>query len=192
MPYNRRKGLLLLMLLIGLWFVPAVAAFSDIGATNPRSIGEMATTPTPTVTPTVTTTATPTSFPIEPALITITVKPSSTSIVAGELLTVSVHIAYQPRACSFAMYDLTLRQPISDTEWFRFLSPERLGPPAPTNAEFTLQALNAGVVHLTADLYGEEYCGFWQWSHRYGYSPPIVISPPITPTTIGYLPWISR
>lgn len=188
MPYKIRKGLLQLILFVGLWLVLAAVAFADSRLAAHRGAIELTLTPTRTATPTLT----PTVFPIEPALITITVRPSSTSIVAGELLTVSIHTDYQPRACTFAMYDLTLRQPISDTVWFKFLSPERLGPPAPTDAEFTLQALNAGAVRLTAELYGEEYCGFWQWSYRYGYSPSIVISPSLTPLTFYYIPWSSR
>jgi len=192
MARKTRKGPLFLVLLVGLWLVLAAAVFADIGAANHRRASESTPTDTPAPTSTVTPTATPTSFPTELALITITVRPSSTAIVAGELLTVSVHIDNQPRACSFAMYDLTLRQPFSATQWFSFLSPERLGPPAPTDAEFTLQALNPGTVRLTAELYGEEYCGFWRWSYRYGYSPEIVISPSLTPLTFYYLPWISR
>lgn len=186
MSHKMRKGLFQLMLFGGLWLVLAAVAFADGGAADHS--GAIALTPTLTVTPTVT----PTTFPIEPALITITVRPSSTGLVVGDRLTVSVHIDYLPRACSFAMYDLTLRQPSSDTTWFQFLSPARLGPPAPRDAEFTLQALNAGVVSLTAELYGEEYCGFWQWSYRYGYSPLIIISPTLTPLTFYYIPWSSR
>lgn len=192
MARKTRKGPLLLVLLVGFWLVLAAAVFADVGAAKHSRAIELTPTSTPSPISTVTPTATPTSFPTELALITITVRPSSTSIVAGERLTVSVHIAYQPRDCSFAMYDLTLRQPFSDTQWFRFLSPERLGPPAPRDAEFTLQALTAGAVRLTAELYGEEYCGFWQWSYRYGYSPAIVISPSLTPIRFYYLPWISR
>lgn len=188
MAHKIRKGLLQLMLFVGLWLVLAAVAFADGGAVPPSGAIELTLTPTLTVTPTLT----PTLFPIEPALITITVKPSSTGIVVGDLLTISVHIDYLPRACTYAMYDLTLSQPISDTLWFQFLSPARLGPPAPMDAEFTLQALNAGAVSLTAALYGEEYCGFWQWSYRYGHSPTITISPTLTPLTFYYLPWSSR
>jgi len=188
MTRKLRKGLLLFVFPAGLWLLLAAATFSDGGSANHRSALELTLTPTPTVTPTVTRT----SFPSELALITITVRSSSTNIVAGDLLTVSVHIVNQPRACSFAMYDLTLRQPISDTQWFKFLSPARLGPPAPTDAKFTLQALNAGTVHLTAELYGEEYCGFWQWSYRYGYSPDIIIAPSSIRDKFYYMPWITR
>ena len=144
MTHKMRKGLLILMLLVGLWLMLAAVAFADVVPANHRGAVEL----TPIVTPT----ATPTSFPTELALITITVIPSSTGIVVGDRLTVSVHIDNQPRACSFAMYDLTLRQPFSDTQWFKFLSPERLGPPAPTDAEFTLQAINSGAIRLTASL----------------------------------------
>ena len=188
MSHKIRKGLFLLLLSIGLWLVLAAAAFANVGLVHHPDARDVTMTPTATVTPT----ATPTEFPNEPALITITVNPSATGIRVGDQLTVTVHIAYQPRACTFAMYDLTLRQPMSDTVWFKFLSPERLGPPAPTDAAFALQALKPGTVSLTAELYGEEYCGFWRWSYRYGYSPVIRISPPTPPTTVGYLPWISR
>ena len=98
MARKMRKGLLLFVLPVGFWLVLAAATFSDVGATNRRGAPELTLTPTAPVTATVT----PTSFPTELALITITVRPSSTSIVAGDLLTVSVHIANQPRACSFS------------------------------------------------------------------------------------------
>lgn len=184
---SRIRKRLLLLLFVGVWFVLAIIAFSTSGLVPSRGLA-VDMTPTATVTLTVT----PTAMPTELALITITVRPSSTGILVGERLIVAVHIDYEPRECSFAMYDLTLRQPFSDSAWFRFLSPERLGPPAPMDAAFALQALNPGNVRLTAELYGEEYCGFWQWSYRYGHSPTILIAPTITPTTLYYLPWVNR
>lgn len=184
---SRIRKKLLLLLFVGLWLALAVVAFSTIGWAHSRS---RAVDMTPTAT--VTLTVTPTSLPTALALITITVRPSATGVLVGELLTVSVHIDYAPRECTFAMYDLTLRQPFSDTAWFRFLSPARLGPPAPMDAAFALQALNPGRVSLTAELYGEEYCGFWQWSYRYGHSPTILITPSMTSTMIYYVPWINR
>ncbi|MFN8444981.1 MAG: hypothetical protein U0175_29615 [Caldilineaceae bacterium] len=182
------KALVILILSIGLWLLLATATFADSGFVYDSDTLEQTTTPTPTVTPT----AIPTEIPNQQALITITVQPSATNIHVGEQLTVSVHIENRPRTCSFSMYDLTLRQPFSDTQWFHFLSPERLGPPAPTDAEFLLQATNPGTVQLTAELYGEEYCGFWSWAYRYGYSPEIQISPSVTPTLFYYLPVLSR
>lgn len=184
---SRIRKRLLLLLFVGLWLALAVVAFSTIGWVQHSHRRAVDMTPTATVTLTVT----PTSPPTALALITITVRPSTTGMLVGELLTVSVHIDYAPRECTFAMYDLTLRQPISDV-WFTFLSPERLGPPAPTDATFALQAVKPGAVSLTAELYGEEYCGFWQWSYRYGHSPTILITPIMTSTMIYYVPWINR
>lgn len=182
------KTLVILILSVGFWLLLATTTFADREFVYDRNTIELTTTPTVTVTPT----TIPTEIPNQQALITITVHPSATDIHVGDQLTVSVHIDNQPRTCSFSMYDLTLRQPFSDTQWFQFLSPERLGPPAPTDAEFILQAINSGTVQLTAQLYGEEYCGFWQWAYRYGDSPEIQISPSVTPTNVYYLPSISR
>ncbi len=111
----------------------------------------------------------------ETALVTITVFTPVTTVQTGEQITVTVEIENQPRDCSFLMYDLTLEEAGGSSALFAFVSPQRLGPPAPSTAEFVLRAVYAGSTAFSATLYGEEFCGFYAWSYRFGYSSGLTV-----------------
>lgn len=126
------------------------------------------------------------------ALVTVTVAISPSQLFVGDVVTATVHIQNQARDCSYSMYDLTLLQTPSEPPLLEYLSPQRLGPPAPTNAAFRLRALRAGEVSLTGSLYGEDFCnGAFTWAYRTGSSGVVTIKPSAIQPAL-FLPLVYR
>jgi len=110
------------------------------------------------------------------ALVTVTVSISPSQLLVGAVVTATVHLANQARDCSYSMFDLTLLQSPSEPPLFEYLSPQRLGPPAPRDAAFRLRALRAGEVVLIGSVYGEDFCnGAFTWAYRTGSSGVVTI-----------------
>lgn len=129
-------------------------------------------TETPTTTPTATATATPTSEPTDWIDTTVYVTASTTSVVAGQSITVTPELVTRG-TCGFPIYDITLNQ---DPLLFAYSDPMdkvvRGG-----SASWRLTAFAAGTTTFTAVYYGETYCnGVWQWNYATGQSGPVTVN----------------
>jgi hypothetical protein len=112
----------------------------------------------------------------ENVIMNVTVWPSTRSIAIGEILTATVTFTYTASVdCSFSGYSVRLIHTGTPRPTFEYISSPILGPPAPVTSTYILQAVYTGTAILTAEVYGEEFCGYWMWRSYYGSSAPISV-----------------
>lgn len=113
---------------------------------------------------------TPTPSPTPPV---VEVLPSTTYVDVGQPITVDIHTNTSD-ACTFSLYESTLYQ--DPQPLFDYVDPptRTVGPPGARR--YQLSARSTGTVTFTATLYGEWYCGFWQWTYLHGTSESVVVS----------------
>ena len=92
---------------------------------------------------------------------------SAALVAVGQQLVVTVTRDDASGECGFLAYDMTLNEGQGDVQHFTFVSPQRLGPPAPATGVYTLTARLAGQAPMQASIYGETTCnGSFQWAYR--------------------------
>ena len=92
---------------------------------------------------------------------------SAALVAVGQQLVVTVTRDDASGECGFLAYDMTLNEGQGDVQHFTFVSPQRLGPPAPATGVYTLTARLAGQAPMQASIYGETTCnGGFQWAYR--------------------------
>jgi hypothetical protein len=109
------------------------------------------------------------STPVQPAP-AYQLAVSAPTVAVGQQLVVTVtrsDVSAVSGECGFLAYDMTLNEGQGDAQHFTFVSPQRLGPPAPATGVYTLTARLAGQAPLQASIYGETTCnGGFQWAYR--------------------------
>jgi len=107
--------------------------------------------------------------------VTVEVLPEPVTVDVGDLLSVTVRLIDHGGTCSFLAYDLTLIQEGPNAPIFQHVSPptSTVGPPVYSPTLFVLQAVHTGAVTFRASVFGEKYCGFWQWWYLSGESAPV-------------------
>jgi hypothetical protein len=142
-------------------------------------------TPTPTASPTATFTPTPVFSA------TLSVVPSQTEVLVGEMVDVVVSLELNP-ACQYPVLELTLNQVSGDGGTLAYTVPttSTVGAPVTNPFTYTLTALTTGTVSFAGQAYGELNCGDgWVWTYVNGNSQQIEIVEPVTPTpTPTYTP----
>lgn len=97
----------------------------------------------------------------------------SQQIKLGETLILNVLVENQSAGCQYPLYEVSIQE--QQVGGFEFVTPQVIGPPGETPAQFEVRAIQVGEWGLFGQAYGEKNCGEgWQW--QYVGSEPITIS----------------